>query len=95
MLSGMTEPGRWWILVEENLNKNRWRVSHREAAGDDPEQAVARARQLAREFRPANPYSIRGRQAFELSEHSWLVLVRGAVTEYQFRVSLGELLASD
>jgi hypothetical protein len=81
----------WWVVIEEQggVGDGRgWSVAEatpypdRESAEDD-------AYLLAKQHRPAHPWSPVGRTVLRVAG-GYLVLVKGKTDLFRFRVSLGE-----
>jgi hypothetical protein len=81
----------WWVVIEEQAGTgdNRgWSVAEAERF-PDRESAENEAYLLAKQHRPVRPSSPQGRTVLRVAG-GYLVLVRGKLDTWQFRVSLGE-----
>jgi hypothetical protein len=82
----------WVVVVEENIqlwNDRRWEISKYFAA-EDYERALALAHQTAMYYVPPHPKDPQSRTLLRTPDGSWLVHVRGAATEWHFRVTVAE-----
>ncbi len=81
----------WWVVVEEHAGAGGpqgWSVADT-ARFADRQSAEDDAYLLAKQHRPAHPFSPQGRTVLRVTD-GYLVLVKGKTGTYQFRVTLGE-----
>ncbi|MDT7800480.1 MAG: hypothetical protein QOI78_3913 [Actinomycetota bacterium] len=81
----------WWVVIEEQGgagDARGWSVAEAERY-PDRESAEDEAYLLAKQHRPARPWSPQGRTVLRVAG-GYLVLIKGKTDTYQFRVSLGE-----
>ncbi|WP_331766789.1 hypothetical protein [Embleya sp. NBC_00896] len=84
--------GPWMVVIEENGGLGQsvsWRVSNFFWATDHND-ALRMAEHLAHTHRPMHPMIPQGRWALRRTDGSWLVIVPGTTTTYQFRVDIAE-----
>jgi hypothetical protein len=81
----------WGVVIEEQAgagDPRGWSVAEA-ARHPDRESAENEAYLLAKQHRPVRPSSPQGRTVLRVAG-GYLVLVRGKLDTWQFRVSLGE-----
>jgi hypothetical protein len=87
----------WYVLIEHHVNNSyqEWTVKAATSSGDDIAQAREALLDLARRYRPTQPWRPRRRQIFAIGEDSFLVVVTGRMSTRQFRVSLARLVSDE
>jgi hypothetical protein len=86
----------WDVLVEETTSfgpkRDAWRLTTRIPC-ESREEARKRARRGARSYTPEHPAMPRGRTIYQIGNDTWLVHIRGATSDFTFRVSAARLIA--
>lgn len=92
----LANAAEWHVLIEETVGgrEGRWRLTTTQPCTDEAD-AKQRAFGLAGKYQPEHPMSPRGRRVFQIGDHTWLVQVEGATTDFHFRISAARLRVYD